>query len=129
MDFNFKEKFKPNQNAKEEFLKTLESKGKNKSNIKCAKIEHSRIDYEKNQDDETKFIEKNALLKINFTDEEYEQFLKDLDFDYYSGYGGQELFGIVLFNDNSWLERGEYDGSEWWEYKECPKIPKDCLRE
>ena len=46
--------------------------------------------------------------------------IHDLDFEYSEGYGAQELFGLVLFNDGSWLERGEYDGSEWWEYKKTP---------
>jgi len=43
-----------------------------------------------------------------------------LDRDYDSGYGGQELSGTIVFKDGTWLERGEYDGSEWWEYKSKP---------
>ena len=43
-----------------------------------------------------------------------------LDTRYYNSYGGQEVFGIVVFKDSSWLERGEYDGAEWWEYKKTP---------
>jgi hypothetical protein len=45
-----------------------------------------------------------------------------LDFNYDAGYGSQQLDGLVLFNDNTWLERHEYDGSEWWEYKRCPTV-------
>lgn len=45
-----------------------------------------------------------------------------LDFEYDSGYGGQELFGTVWYTDGTWSERGEYDGSEWWEHKKCPDI-------
>lgn len=45
-----------------------------------------------------------------------------LNFWYDSGYGEQELFGMVLFFDGSWLERGEYDGAEWWEYKKTPTV-------
>ena len=46
-------------------------------------------------------------------------------FRYDNGYGGHEIPGdlIVIFSDKSWLSRGEYDGSEWWEYNKCPKIP------
>ena len=41
---------------------------------------------------------------------------------YNSGYGGNEvLLELVVVGDVWWLERREYDGSEWWEYKECPK--------
>lgn len=44
---------------------------------------------------------------------------------YDAGYGGQELFGTIWYTDGSWSERGEYDGSEWWEYKTCPVIPEE----
>ena len=33
---------------------------------------------------------------------------------YNSGFGGQELFGNVWFDDGTWLSREEYDGSEWY---------------
>jgi len=42
--------------------------------------------------------------------------------EYDSGYGTQYLHGLVVFYDNSWLERAEYDGSEWWEYHKVPQI-------
>jgi len=42
--------------------------------------------------------------------------------NYNNGYGSQELDGIVVFNDNSWLERWEYDGSEGWDFKQTPQI-------
>ena len=45
-----------------------------------------------------------------------------LDFEYDNGYGSQEIEGFISFADNTWLEREEYDGSEWWNFKECPKI-------
>jgi len=48
-----------------------------------------------------------------------------LDFEYDNGYGGQELFGNVWYTDGTWSERGEYDGSEWWEHKVCPPIPEE----
>jgi hypothetical protein len=28
---------------------------------------------------------------------------------------------LVIVGDDWWLERDEYDGSEWWEYKTHPK--------
>lgn len=43
-----------------------------------------------------------------------ESVLFTLDFEYDNGYGTQEISGVVLFKDNTWLSRGEYDGSEWW---------------
>jgi hypothetical protein len=47
---------------------------------------------------------------------------------YYNGYGSQELFGIIWYVDGSWSERVEYDGSEWWGYRSCPKIPSNVRR-
>ena len=42
--------------------------------------------------------------------------------DYDSGYGSQEWEGWVSFTDGTWIERSEYDGSEWWSYRSCPKL-------
>jgi hypothetical protein len=46
-----------------------------------------------------------------------------LDVEYCNGHGMQELFGNIWYEDGSWSERNEYDGSEWWEHKVCPEIP------
>lgn len=45
-----------------------------------------------------------------------------LNIEYDSGYGNQELDGVVLFSDNTWLSRAEYDGSEWWRYNKPPTV-------
>lgn len=63
-------------------------------------------------------------LKTMYSAEDYDRFLSDLDFTYNHGYGLQELYGTVWFSDGTWLERWEYDGSEGWEHKQCPPIPK-----
>jgi hypothetical protein len=47
-----------------------------------------------------------------------------LDREYDSGFGSQMLHGTVWLSDGSWLERGEYDGSEWWAHRKCPAMPK-----
>lgn len=67
----------------------------------------------------------NYILPLNYTNKQYNKFIKSLDFEYDAGYGGQELFGNVWFEDGTWLERGEYDGSEWWDHKVIPEIPKE----
>ena len=41
---------------------------------------------------------------------------------YDDGYGIQELEGVIVFNDGSWLQRVEYDGSEAWEYFKTPSV-------
>lgn len=46
----------------------------------------------------------------------------DVVYGYSGGNGEQDLFGIVLFKDGSWLERGEYDGTEWWNYRKQPSV-------
>ena len=40
------------------------------------------------------------------------------DVEYDSGYGDSYINQLqIVFKDGTWLERAEYDGSEWWEYK------------
>lgn len=52
--------------------------------------------------------------------------IDDLDFEYDSGYGLQELQGVVYCKDKNdnpvWLTRGEYDGSEWWNINTIPEF-------
>lgn len=67
-------------------------------------------------------------LTTGWTREEWTQFLTDLDFEYDNGYGGQRLFGTIWYSDGTWSDRGEYDGSEWWEYNKCPQIPEELDR-
>ncbi len=44
--------------------------------------------------------------------------------NYDAGYGSEEInSGLVVVGDGWWLERGEYDGSEWREYKVPPTPP------
>lgn len=56
----------------------------------------------------------------------WEEFKQIADFTYDNGFGGAEINEdlIVVFKDGSWLERHEYDGSEWWEYKKTPEQTK-----
>ena len=109
------------QNAQEELLHILE---RTKSVVKCAYIKYEGGSY---WDDNDSYIQPAPiLLKEGYTPAEYEEFLEKLNFEYDAGYGGQELYGTVwLMEDHTWLERGEYDGSEWWEYSNCPQIPSD----
>jgi hypothetical protein len=67
------------------------------------------------------------VLKENHTEADLNDFLEDLDFEYDNGYGEQYLFGNVWLKDGSWLDRGEYDGCEWWAVRSTPKIPHKCL--
>lgn len=85
--------------------------------IKWAVIKHIPLS------GESKFI----VLKENHSTDELNEFLNKLDFNYDNDYGSQEVYGYVVFNDGNWLERQEYDGSEWWEYQREPSF--DCIFE
>lgn len=51
----------------------------------------------------------------------WEEFLLWADFKYDGGYGVNEVsLNLVVVGQDWWLERHEYDGSEWWELKEIP---------
>jgi hypothetical protein len=58
----------------------------------------------------------------------YEQFREYADMyfsDYDDGYGSQEVpeKTVIVFKDKTWLSRWEeYDGSEGWQYNECPSV-------
>lgn len=49
---------------------------------------------------------------------EWSEFETLANFDYNNGYGAAHVATdlIVVFSDGAKLWRGEYDGSEWWEY-------------
>ena len=54
---------------------------------------------------------------------------KFLDVDYDSGFGTFHIdLNLKLVGDNWWLERHEYDGSEWWEFKKLPTFGKKVSR-
>lgn len=54
----------------------------------------------------------------------WQEFKELADFDYDNGFGGHEVNSkLVVVGNNWWLERGEYDGSEWWEFKTLPEKP------
>lgn len=78
----------------------------------CALLEFDNIEYK---------------LKTNYTDEDYDKFMGSLNLSYDNGYGCQELFGTVWFLNGDWADRGEYDGSEWWQIRRQPTIPKKLI--
>jgi len=99
-------------NCKDEFLEAIKG-----HDVLCADIKYCKSYYEEEQ----------SFLKVGFSESDFNLFLESLNYDYDDGYGGQEVFGTIWYKDGTWSERGEYDGSEWWEYKVVPTIP-DNLR-
>lgn len=54
-----------------------------------------------------------------------EQFLILANKKYDNGYGGEEVAtDLLVVGQDWWLERHEYDGAEWWEYKKIPIEPE-----
>lgn len=100
-------------NAKKEFCDVIKRQS---AKVKCAEIRDK--DYGEHS--------VHYVLKVNYSQEDFEKFLNELDFDYDNGFGGQELYGTIWLEDNTWFSRGEYDGSEWWEHNVLPEIPMEC---
>ena len=54
----------------------------------------------------------------------WEDFAALADFEYDGGFGLEEIrLTLKVVGADWWLERHEYDGSEWWEFKELPETP------
>jgi len=104
-------------NAKDEFLEHIKDR-----KVRCASLilgdEYSHYDVKQ-------IVYMN--LRVAHSVHDFNQFLNSLNVHYDSGYGGQELFGTIWYVDGTWSERGEYDGSEWWEYRAVPAIPANLL--
>lgn len=53
-----------------------------------------------------------------------EEFVRLADKEYSSGFGSQKVATDLLVCGEDWfMERHEYDGSEWWEFKLMPPRP------
>ena len=50
--------------------------------------------------------------------------------EYNNSYGYEEVGTdlVVVFGDNSWLERESEDGGEWWKLKKCPSQSTDTKK-
>lgn len=82
-------------NLKEETLKVLHHNGKRSSDVKYVCGDDFRISRE--------------------------QFWKLSDTEYDSSYGAPEIAtDLMLIGDDFWMERGEYDGAEWWDFHTMP---------
>lgn len=56
----------------------------------------------------------------------WEEFCSKADFEYDNSFGGVEIAeDLIVVGKDFWLERHEYDGSEWWEFKTMPTEPEE----
>ena len=86
------------KNLKQETIKILNEHGKTESDVLWIGTEW-------------------ATIPIN-------TFWEVADREYHDGYGGAEVNTCLKVVGNDWwLERGVYDGSEWWEFKTMPPRP------
>lgn len=52
------------------------------------------------------------------------KFIEIADVEYDNSFGASQVAeDLKIVGDNWWLERHEYDGSEWWEFKTIPITP------
>jgi hypothetical protein len=59
----------------------------------------------------------------------WNKFIEIANFKYNNGYGSEEIIkDLVVVGKDFWLERHEYDGSEWWEYKSIPIRTKNAKK-
>lgn len=100
-------------NAKDEFIDVVKD-----LKIVCAKITLG--------DEDCGSVKKKIILKKDYSLKDYNIFLNELDFNYDSGYILQILFGVIICENNIWMSRGEYGGSEWWDIHKLPEIPEEC---
>ena len=58
------------------------------------------------------------------------QFLKVAEtFNYNAGFGLVEVHEfLTIAGKDWWMERHEYDGSEWWEFKTLPSKPETLMK-
>lgn len=73
-------------------------------------------------------IELSEILWVGSSQDDFyiplENALEIMDIEYYDGFGAQSVAkDLIVVGKNWWLERHEYDGSEWWEFKRIPIKP------
>lgn len=70
------------------------------------------------------------IVFIGSRDGEYrcswDEFKLLADVEYDAGFGAQEVATdlIIVFGDGQTMWRGEYDGSEWWDFSRPFKMPE-----
>jgi len=97
-------------NLLEETIKTMEAFGKCGSDVVCV------ISYIRNEKDGTRKMSWDSFKKIS-------------DIRYDNGFGSSEInSSLSIIGKDWWMERYEYDGSEWWECKmlPCADEIKEC---
>lgn len=110
-------------NLLEETLNKIKAVGKNLEDVAFVNMNKLVFDEYDGTVDIYETVD-SPLTTITFN--RFTQIATEYYYNYDNGYGGAEVpETYIVFNDNTWLSRGEYDGSEWWNYNECPKPIKE----
>jgi len=57
---------------------------------------------------------------------DWENFRQVADVEYDDGFGATEVAtDLLIVGEDWWMERHEYDGAEWWEFKRMPNEPSE----
>ncbi len=100
-------------NFKKEILHTLKGEGKTIQDIAYINVGDEYYCRKEK-------AESPSFCRVKTT---FEDWIDNQDFEYNAGYGmpiiNEEL--AIVFKDGSWLEREEYDGSEWFAYRKKPE--------
>ena len=101
-------------NLLEETLEIMQNHGKSIKDVKFVRCDWKVYDY-----------------NLEYY-KEYEYYMSWEDFAsmanrfYDSSYGGTEVKdNLQIVGKDWWIERHEYDGSEWWEFKSLPTQPEE----
>lgn len=55
-----------------------------------------------------------------------DEFFKLADVEYDNGYGSQKVaVDLIVVGKDWYMERHEYNGAEWWEFKSIPQMPSE----
>lgn len=58
----------------------------------------------------------------------WEVFTRLADVEYDNGFGAAHVAGdLVIVGEGWWMERGEYDGSEWWDFQQPIERPAERI--
>ena len=102
-------------NAQEELLEKL----KGCDGISCAFLVRTTHEGERTT----------IVLKLNHSFDDYDRFLKLLNFEYDNSFGGGYLKGTIWFEDDTCMERiiTDDDRGEFWWHNMLPYIPFECV--
>lgn len=104
-------------NLLKETIECLEDNGKMPSDVLwVGRSKYSCCGYEAGK----------AIYKLQYYKSTWRDFCSKADFEYDAGYGLPEIpTDLIVVGKDFWLERHDYDGSEWWEFKTIPEEPEE----